>query len=149
MQSNLCITFFFSTLHITGKYKGLFPREYRKILTVRCTFTYCSECAGCVGTAGWAEPCTFWDSEEEEGGRERGREGMWGEKRNNSPFSLVRKKTVSSSSSKKRRNTEWARCGPTISEAAIQRKKIKMAWVGCKKKHQGINVWKCRRWCHD
>lgn len=74
MQSNLCITFFFSTLHITGKYKGLFPREYRKILTVRCTFTYCSECAGCVGTAGWAEPCTFWDSEEEEdeGGKGRG-----------------------------------------------------------------------------
>lgn len=39
---------FFSTLHITGKYKGLFPREYRKFLTVRCTLTYCCECGGCL-----------------------------------------------------------------------------------------------------
>lgn len=48
---------FFSTLHVTGKYKGLFSREYRKfnsalyiniLLWVRWLF----------GTAGWAEPCT-------------------------------------------------------------------------------------------
>lgn len=75
MQSNLCITFFFSTLHITGKYKGLFPREYRKILTVRCTFTYCSECAGCVGTAELSRAhFEVRKRRKREGGREGGRE---------------------------------------------------------------------------
>lgn len=100
---------FFSTLHITGKYKGLFPREYRKFLTVRCTLTYCCECGGCL-----AQPAEL--------SRARRGWGRGGRKVGTIHHcSHVCKKTFLLAA--RRRNTSWATCAPTVTKAAIWKKK--------------------------